>query len=187
MYAAQWGLPVAGFWAATNRNDVVPQYLETGAWRPHASFATLSNAMDVGDPSNFERIQARWGNEPAALQAHLRGCAVNDAETLATIRQVYDRDGRLVDPHTAVGIAAARRLRAAAAAGGDGSPIVVLATADPGKFPETVRRATGVTPSVPAPLRELLERPKQATPLEPRFPELRAFILELSSAAAQPG
>lgn len=183
MYAAQWGLPVAGFWAATNRNDVVPQYLETGAWRPHASFATLSNAMDVGEPSNFERIRARWNNDPAALQAWLRGCAVSDAETLATIRQVYEDDGRLVDPHTAVGIAAARRLRAAAAPGGERAPIVVLATADAGKFPETVRRATGVTPPVPAPLQELLERPKQATPLAPSFPELRALILERSSAA----
>ena len=188
VYAAQWGLPVAGFWAATNRNDVVPQYLDTGAWRPHASFATLSNAMDVGDPSNFERIRARWEHDPAALQANLQGCAVSDDETLATIRQVYRRDGRLLDPHTAVGVAAARRLRAAGGAGGGPGggrePVVVLATADAGKFPETVRRATGVTPPVPLPLQELMERPKQATPLLPRFPELRAFILERSAAAA---
>lgn len=181
VYAAQWGLPVAGFWAATNRNAVVPQYLQTGAWRPHASFATLSNAMDVGDPSNFERIQARWRHDPAALQAHLQGCAVSDDDTLATIRQAYERDGRLLDPHTAVGVAAARRLRAASGAGAGGAPIVVLATADAGKFPETVRRATGVTPPVPAPLQELLERPKQVAPLAPRFPDLRAFILERSA------
>ena len=187
VYAAQWGLPVAGFWAATNRNDVVPQYLDTGAWHPHSSFATLSNAMDVGDPSNFERILARWNRDPAALRAHLRGCAVSDEETLATIRQAYERDGRLVDPHTAVGIAAARRLRADAAPGGEHSPVVVPATADAGKFPETVRRATGVTPPVPAPLQELLERPKQATPLEPHFPALRACILERGSAAVAAG
>lgn len=180
VYAAQWGLPVAGFWAATNRNDVVPQYLDSGAWSPHASFATLSNAMDVGDPSNFERIRARWNHDPAALQANLQGCTVSDDDTLATIRQVYRRDGRLLDPHTAVGVAAARRLRAAGA-GGAGEPIVVLATADAGKFPETVRRATGVTPPVPQPLQELMERPKHATPLQPRFPELRAFILDRSA------
>ena len=180
VYAAQWGLPVAGFWAATNRNDVVPQYLDSGAWSPHASFATLSNAMDVGDPSNFERIRARWNHDPAALQANLQGCAVSDDDTLATIRQVYRRDGRLLDPHTAVGVAAARRLRAAGA-GGAGEPVVVLATADAGKFPETVRRATGVTPPVPQPLQELMERPTHATPLQPRFPELRAFILDRSA------
>ena len=188
VYAAQWGLPVAGFWAATNRNDVVPQYLDSGAWSPHASFATLSNAMDVGDPSNFERIRARWNHDPAALQANLQGCAVSDDDTLTTIRQVYRRDGRLLDPHTAVGVAAARRLRDAGAGGGrggDGEPIVVLATADAGKFPETVRRATGVTPPVPQPLQELMARPKQATPLPPRFPELRAFILDRSPAAAE--
>ncbi len=185
LYAAQWGLPVAGFWAATNRNDVVPQYLDTGEWQPHASFATLSNAMDVGDPSNLERILARWNHDPAALRTNLRGCAVSDEETLATIRHVHETDGRLVDPHTAVGIAAARRLRADRPGGGEPTPIVVLATADAGKFPETVRRATGVTPPVPAPLRELLDRPKQATPLEPQFPALRAFILSQTAAGAR--
>ena len=188
VYAAQWGLPVAGFWAATNRNDVVPQYLDTGAWHPHSSFATLSNAMDVGDPSNFERILTRWNHDHAAISAHLKGCAISEEETLATMRQVHERDGRLIDPHTAVGVAAARRLREQGAGfGADGSPVVVLATADAGKFPETVHRATGVVPPVPAPLQELLERPKQATPLEPHFPALRACILERGSAAVAAG
>ena len=183
VYAAQWGLPVAGFVAATNRNDVVPRYLDSGELLPHASYATLSNAMDVGYPSNFERILARWNRDHAAVRAHLRGYAVSDADTLVTMRQVYQQEGRLVDPHTAVGITAARRLRAATGAAGDQPPYVVLATADAGKFPETVRRATGVEPPLPAPLRELLERPKQATPLEPHFPALRTFILEHTSAA----
>ena len=183
VYAAQWGLPVAGFLAATNRNDVVPRYLDSGELIPHLSFATLSNAMDVGDPSNFERILARWDRDHAAVGAHLRGCAVSDADTLATMRDVHRRDGRLVDPHTAVGIAAARRLRPSTADGADQPPLVVLATADAGKFPETVRRATGVEPPIPAPLQELLERPKQATPLEPRYAALRAFIVEQTAAA----
>ena len=177
VYAAWWGLPVAGFLAATNRNDVVPRYLDSGELIPHPSFVTLSNAMDVGNPSNFERILARWNQDHAAVRAHLRGCAVSDTDTLATMRDVHRRDGRLVDPHTAVGIAAARRLRASTAPCA-GQPLVVLATADAGKFPETVRRATGVEPSIPAPLQELLDRPKQATPLEPRSTVLRAFILE---------
>jgi threonine synthase len=182
VYAAQWGLPVAGFLAATNRNDVVPRYLDSGELIPHLSFATLSNAMDVGDPSNFERILARWDRDHAAVGAHLRGCAVSDADTLATMRDVHRRDGRLVDPHTAVGIAAARRLRATVAAGAGQPPLVVLATADAGKFPETVRRATGVEPAIPAPLQELLERPKQAVPLVPRYEALRSFILEQTAA-----
>ncbi len=180
VYAAQWGLPVAGFWAATNSNDVVPNYLESGALRPRASVATLSNAMDVGNPSNFERILARWNHDHAAVSAHLKGCALSEQETLATMRQVYEQDDRLIDPHTAVGVAAVRRLRARGAA----SPLaVVLATADAGKFPETVRRATGVSPPIPAPLQELLERPRQATPLEPSFPALRAFILDQTAGA----
>ena len=178
VYASWWGLPVDGFLAATNRNDVVPRYLDTGELNPHPSFATLSNAMDVGDPSNFERILARWDHDHAAVRAHLRGCAVSDADTLATMRDVHRRDGRLVDPHTAVGIAAARRLRGSAAIGDDRPLLVVLATADAGKFPETVRRATGVEPPIPPSLQELLARPKQATSLEPRLAALRAFILE---------
>ena len=186
VYAAQWGLPVAGFWAATNRNDVVPNYLGSGALRPRASVATLSNAMDVGNPSNFERILARWDHDHAAIGAHLKGCAISEDETLATMRRIHDRDGRLIDPHTAVGVAAARRLREQGAVfGAAGSPVVVLATADAGKFPETVQRATGVVPPVPAPLQELLKRPKQATPLEPSFPALRAFILARTAAGSR--
>ena len=183
VYAAQWGLPVAGFWAATNRNDVVPGYLESGALLPRASVATLSNAMDVGNPSNFERILARWNHDHAAVSTHLKGCAIGEEETLATMRQVHERYGRLIEPHTAVGVAAARRLRAQGATfGSDRAPIVVAATADPGKFPETVQRATGVSPPIPAPLQELLDRPKQATPLAPSFPALRAFILARTAA-----
>ena len=185
VYAAQWGLPVAGFWAATNRNDVVPSYLDTGALHPRASVATVSNAMDVGNPSNFERILARWNHDHAAVSAHLKGCPIGEDETLATMRQVHDQDGRLIDPHTAVGVAAARLLREQDACfGAPDSPVVVLATADAGKFPETVQRATGVVPPVPAPLQELLERPKQATTLEPSFPALRAFILAQTAAGA---
>ena len=184
VYAAQWGLPVAGFWAATNSNDVVPGYLESGALLPRASVATLSNAMDVGNPSNFERILARWNHDHAAVSAHLKGCAIGEEETLATMRQAHEQDGRLIDPHTAVGIAAARRLREQGACfGSEHAPAVVLATADAGKFPETVQRATGVSPPIPAPLQELLECPKQATPLAPSFPDLRAFILARTAAA----
>ena len=183
VYAAQWGLPVAGFWAATNSNDVVPGYLESGALLPRASVATLSNAMDVGNPSNFERILTRWNHDHAAISAHLKGCAIGEEETLATMRQVHEQDGRLIDPHTAVGIAAARRLREQGACfGSEHAPVVVLATADAGKFPETVQRATGVSPPTPDPLQELLERPKQATPLAPSFPDLRAFILAQTAA-----
>ena len=186
VYAAQWGLPVAGLWAATNSNDVVPGYLETGALLPRASVATLSNAMDVGNPSNFERILARWHHDHAAVSAHLKGCAIGERETLATMRQVHERYGRLIDPHTAVGVAAARRLREQGAdSGAEGAPVVVAATADPGKFPETVQRATGTTPPIPAPLQELLDRPKQATPLPPRFPDLRAFILARTGAGGR--
>ena len=177
IYAARWGLPVAGFLAATNLNDVVPRFLESGEWLPRSSAVSLSNAMDVGNPSNFERILAHWDRNPSAIRSHLRGLAVSDKEILGTMRCVYQEDGRLVDPHTAVGIAAARRF---CATDRDRSPVVVLATADACKFPEIVRRATGVKPAIPESLQDLMDKPKQATRIEPHYEALRDFILKKS-------
>ena len=140
VYAWQWGLPVEGFVAATNANDVVPEYLDTGKFHPRTSVRTLSNAMDVGDPSNFERLLAVFNRDPEAMRAVIHGERVTDEETRATMRRVYERHGLLLDPHTAVGVLAAERFRAAS--GFDGE-LLVLATAHPGKFSEIVREATG--------------------------------------------
>lgn len=183
IYASKWGLPVKGFIAATNRNEVLPHYLKSGKFLPHPSFSTLSSAMDVGNPSNFERILACSDNNYSTVRSSLKGYAIDDDETLRTMKEVYQNDGRLVDPHTAVGIAAIRQLRLSTKDKGGNPPSIVLATAAAGKFPDTVQRATGVSPPIPSQIQELLERPKLSTPLEPYYRELRAVILEHSSSS----
>ncbi len=188
VYAWKWGLPVAAFIAATNRNDVVPRYLDSGRFSPRASVHTLSNAMDVGNPSNFERLSLVFDGEVSRMRAMIHGEAVSDGQTLQAIRREYERSGLLLDPHTAVGVQAARRFLEGAPAGGrppsppagpsDRLPVVVLATAHPAKFGEIVREATGAEPPVPASLREAMERPKQSIRLENRFAALSGFLLE---------
>jgi threonine synthase len=174
VYAWQWGLPVDGFLAATNANDVVPEYLATGVYRPRPSLATLSNAMDVGDPSNFERLLAVFSGDPRAMRRLIHGESVSDAETRDTLRRVYEEHGLLLDPHTAVGLLAARRFRENTGFTGE---LIVLATAHPGKFSEIVLDSVGVAPELPPPLKELAGRPKRSLPIAARFEELKGQLL----------
>lgn len=138
LLARAMGLEGLQFVAATNANDVVPRFLAGGDWRPRPTVPTLSTAMDVGEPSNFSRIAALFDRQPAAIRQGLRGVAVGDAETVATIRAVAERTGRLLCPHTAVAWAAAERLAL--------SPerTLLLATASPLKFAAEIQAATGL-------------------------------------------
>jgi len=158
LYAWAWGLPVRGFLAATNVNDVVPAYLLDGRFLPRPSAQTLSNAMDVGNPSNFERLEKLFGGDSKAMGRVIRGAAVTDERTLAMMREVHDRTGVFVDPHTAVGCAAASD----ALKDGDGDPVIVLSTAHPAKFMDAVTRATGAEPEMPERLARCLALPKLA-------------------------
>ncbi len=175
VYAWQWGLPVQGFLAATNANDEVPRYLQTGRFVPRASLPTISNAMDVGDPSNFERLARVFGGDWSRMAAMVRGCPISDEETRAEMRDTWQRHRLLVDPHTAVGIRATRRLLGSGDLEGE---VIVLSTAHPGKFADTVREAVGVTPDLPPELARCLELPKHSTRISPRFGELSSFLLE---------
>jgi threonine synthase len=176
VYAWRWGLPVARFIAATNANDEVPRYLENGRFVPRASLATLSNAMDVGNPSNFERLLEVFGGDAAAMAAAIHGCAVSDADTRTGMRETWERHGVLVDPHTAVGCVAAERFIASGAC--PDSMVIVLSTAHPGKFTETVRAATGQEPELPERLARCLRLPKRATRIGPDLEGLRGLLLE---------
>lgn len=175
VYAWRWGLPVQRFIAATNANDEVPAYLATGRFVPRPSLATLSNAMDVGDPSNFERLTEAFGGSAAAMAALIDGCAVSDDDTRDGMRRTWERHGVLVDPHTAVGCVAAERFIASGAC--PESDVVVLSTAHPGKFAETVREATGQEPELPDRLARCLGLPKQATLVGTGLDGLRGLLL----------
>jgi len=175
VYAWLWGMEVDGFIAATNINDVVPEYLSTGEFRPRRSLKTISNAMDVGYPSNFERLIVVFEGSVRKMRKRIKGVAITDEETRDTMRRVHEESGMLIDPHTAVGVLASRRYREDSRFDGQ---ILSLATAHPGKFVDIVEQATGTAPDLPATLRETMDKKKQAISLEPSLERLREFLLD---------
>jgi threonine synthase len=144
--AQRLGIPIARFVVGTNLNAVLPEYLESGGYRPRPSVATISNAMDVGDPSNFERLAQLHAGSLDALRHNLFAVSIDEAETRATIRDVHARTGYVLDPHGAVGWAAAARFAARCPGA---APIVTLATAHPAKFGNVIARELGFTPPLP--------------------------------------
>src|SRR6185295_4615135 len=132
LMARRAGLPVARFVAATNVNDVVPAYLETGRFEPRPSMVTLSNAMDVGHPSNFDRMLWLYGSDLDAMRRDVVGCRFSDDDVRATIRRVYEERGYLLDPHSA--IAYMGLVGQVGQVGQVGRVGVFLSTAHPSKF-----------------------------------------------------
>ena len=102
LLAKRAGLPISRFVAATNANDVVPAYLETGRFEPRPSVSTLANAMDVGHPSNFERMTWLYDGDLDAMRRDVAGCRFTDDDVRATIRRVHEERGYLLDPHSAI-------------------------------------------------------------------------------------
>jgi threonine synthase len=174
--AHRMGMPAAGFTAATNANDVYPTYLAGGAYVPRPSVATLSNAMDVGDPSNAPRLDALFGGDVAALRAAVRGAVVREDSTVHEMQRTWNEAGYLACPHTAVGLAAAREFMSRSTA-----PVVVLGTAHPAKFSEAVLEHTGVAPALPESLAACLEKPAEKTILPADYAALKAYLLSTAS------
>ena len=174
LLAKRMGLGVAQFIAATNANDVVPEFLRSGKLIPRASRHTISNAMDVGNPSNFARIVDLYDNDLQAIRRDIWGCSFSDEETLRIMHDVEELHGYVLDPHTAVGVLGwqcfAKQNQSATRG-------IVLATAHPAKFAEVVERAVGARPNMPERLAAFLDRPKKSIPFPNRFPELQEFLL----------
>ncbi|HXV62651.1 MAG TPA: threonine synthase [Vicinamibacteria bacterium] len=171
LLAKKMGLPATRFVAATNMNDVVPEYLRTGRFQPRSSVATLSSAMDVGDPSNFARILWLYGGSLDALRRDVEGSAHTDDETLEAMRWVHRRTGYILDPHSAVGYIAARRARERT-----GEPFVLLATAHPAKFAETVARAIGEKIELPTRLAALNRLEEKMLEMNAHYGELYGYL-----------
>jgi threonine synthase len=157
LYALKMGAPIRGFIAATNINKTVPDYLASGEYHARLSQATISNAMDVGAPSNFERMAAHWTLEE--LRGMIRGVHVSDEDTRKTIAAVHDHYGYFLDPHGAVGWRAIDILSAGEAP--VTGPLALLATAHPAKFAETVEPLAGSV-QAPAAIKNALRRVAQA-------------------------
>ena len=174
LLAKRMGLGVAQFIAPTNANDVVPEFLRSGKLIPRASRHTISNAMDVGNPSNFARIVDLYENDLQAIRRDILGCSFSDEQTLRVMHDVEQRHGYVLDPHTAVGVLGWQTFAKQNQNAAEG---IVLATAHPAKFAETVGRATGVRPEMPERLAAFLDRPKKSIPFPNRFSELQEFLL----------
>lgn len=159
LLAMQLGLPVDHFIAATNRNDVVPEFLRTGEYAPRPSVATISNAMDVGTPSNFVRMQALFGGSWDQMKSKVSGMWFNDDQTRAAVREVKSIYNYEIDPHGAIGWLAARAWRASHPC----SATVTLETAHPAKFPDVMDAELGAgAVEVPERLAILANREKVA-------------------------
>ncbi len=199
--ARQCGLPVGRLIVGSNANDILTRFFRHNAMEIRGVTPTLSPSMDIQVSSNFERLlfdlldrdgaavastirafrdggrlpldEARWRRATALFD----GASLDDEGTIAEMRAVYERTGRQIDPHTAVGLAAARDRRR-----GDG-PVVVLATAHPAKFPDAVERATGRRPALPGHLADLHERPERCVTMAKDTARLTDYVLANARAA----
>lgn len=176
LLAMKLGLPVDHFVAATNINDVVPEFLRSGSYAPRPSVPTISNAMDVGAPSNFVRMQALFGGSWEEMKSRISGMSFSDDETRAAIREVYALHQYVIDPHGAVGWLAARAWRARHPS----AATVTLETAHPSKFPDVM---TAELPAevleIPERLAVLADRPKVAVPLGTDTAAFREWLLAM--------
>ena len=183
LIARRLGLPVHHIVAATNANDIVPHYLETGAFQPKPSVRTISNAMDVGNPSNFARLQAFYKtsadmDEAGLLEAILgdiTGKRYTDAQTKEAMLEVFQQyRGYVMCPHTAVGYLGLKEYLKS-----QDQPVygVILATAHPAKFIDVVEEVTKEKVILPDSLEMLLEKEKHATPVSNEFEDLKEYLL----------
>lgn len=169
--AKRLGLPLGHVYLATNANRVLPDFFETGEYRPRPSVATLANAMDVGAPSNLERLR-HWWPELAALRREVSADWVDDETVKRTIGTVWRASRTAICPHTACGVAVRDRLRAK----GHTRPLLIAATAHPAKFETVVEPIIGEPVEPPPALSALLAKPSVARGLEPTLAALVAAL-----------
>ncbi len=172
LFAKKMGLPVKRFIAANNRNDIFLQYLKTGKYTPRPSIATIANAMDVGDPSNFVRILDLYGNSHEAICCDITGCSYTDEEIRRTLNDCYTKTGYLLDPHGACGYhALVDGLK-------DDESGIFLETAHPAKFLETVESIIHEKIEIPVKLQEFMKGKKQSVELTADFAGFKKYLLE---------
>jgi threonine synthase len=170
--ARELGFPIGDIWLATNANRTLPDYFERGDYVGRDGLATLANAMDVGDPSNFERLAWLYRDRDLR-QARIHALSVSDDAIRSRIRREHDARGLVVCPHTACAMEVLAQRRRS----GDERPFLVAATAHPAKFAEVVEPLIGRKVEPPPALADLLARPSHAEPLAPEPAALRAALL----------
>jgi len=174
LIAKKMGLPVARFIAATNINHVVPDYLATGKYEPRTSIQTISNAMDVGNPSNFARMLELYDHSVEKMRRDLAGSYFNDDETRSAIAEVYRNFGYILDPHGAVGYLGIQNYLAKHPEIDTG---IFLETAHPAKFRDIVEPVIGATVPIPDRLKKFLDRKILSRVISSEYDEFKELLL----------
>jgi threonine synthase len=172
LIAWKLGLPVKHFVASTNINKEVPEYLASGIFQPRASIATISNAMDVGNPSNFSRMLELFHHDYREMRKLISGFYFSDDETREAIRELFSKNNYLADPHTAVGYSGLKKYFEE----NKNIPGIFISTAHPSKFPESVEAITGKPVEIPERLAVLKEKEIQSVQFRNNYEDLKEFL-----------
>lgn len=174
LIAKRMGLPISKFIAATNANDIVPSYLQTGQFSPRPSIQTISNAMDVGNPSNFARMIDLYKNDLSSLTSDITGYQFSDLETAQTIESVFKAKRYTLDPHGAVGYLGLKKYLIENSTGEAG---IFLETAHPGKFNEVVEKSIHQKIDLPERLLQFVKKQKTSVVMKNDFEQLKEILL----------
>ena len=172
LFGKKMGLPVKRFIASNNRNDIFYQYLKTGEYRPRPSVATIANAMDVGDPSNFARVLDLYGNSHKDICSEISGATYNDEQIRESMKHVYCETGYILDPHGACGY------RALEEGLKDGETGIFLETAHPAKFLDTVQNTIEHEVVIPEKLQAFMRGTKQSVEMPKDFESFKAYLMK---------
>jgi len=173
LVAFRSGLPVKHFIAACNANDVVPHYFQSGKFEPKPAIATISNAMDVGNPSNFVRMQELFNHDYSKLHNLITSYSISDGTTRQVIKQVYGQKQYLLDPHGAVGyISLKEYLR-----DHEDQIGIFLGTAHPIKFHDVLEPLIGTEIPLPSSVQHLHSKEKNSIKMNPKYSELKEVLL----------
>tara|TARA_R100001143_G_scaffold63508_2_gene71096 strand:- start:3359 stop:4663 length:1305 start_codon:yes stop_codon:yes gene_type:complete len=175
LLAMKMGMKADSFLAATNVNNVVPKYLSGSEYKPKDSIQTISNAMDVGDPSNFVRIKTLFNDSDSAIRSLLKGYSYNDEQTRETIRELYKKSGYIACPHTAIGYRAAMEDQKLTKRD---KPYVTLSTAHPVKFRDVIEPEIDREISIPERLEKWLKREKKVHSIGKEFKPFKEFLMD---------
>ena len=173
MVAQKLGMPVKHFVASTNVNDVVPKFMESGVYEPMPSVATISNAMDVGDPSNFVRIRHLYQDDMETLQKSLSSHSFTDENTKAIMKELYSKTGYVMDPHGAVGYLGLKEYQKS----NPNTFGIFLETAHPVKFLDVVEDTLDISPQIPPQIMKVMDKEKKSYKIS-SYEELKQFLLD---------
>ena len=175
LFGKRMGLPIRRFIAANNRNDTFYQYLLSGNYNPRPSVATIANAMDVGNPSNFARVLDLYGESHDAIAAEVSGATYTDEQIAETMRQTWQSAHYLLDPHGACGFRALQEGLQPDEVG------IFLETAHPAKFKDTVEAIIGEPVAIPEKLQAFMRGTKQSVSMSSLFADFKAYLLQQPS------